>query len=624
MPGIDFLYDEYKKDPVRVEKLLSGKIEIAEKLDASRFYAQLDKKGEFSYYKRKDIQISKIDRTLSKYYEKAIFHFDNLPEDKLEMLPSGWRFGMEYFPNLQPVTIAYDKLPLNSLVLTDIQVKDPRDKTMEVITDRETLFKWAEILEVENPPIFFEGELTDVQKRAILDFLNTPYSSLIARFKTENFTHFILSLLNPEMKASFLNNNLEKDIDGLIFRFDSKEAFRVSNPEIALSKTKKRDERPSDIYNLTLVVLQEFIISLDFKKIKLKEKKFEDRYIEFISKVFNMFVQSPYYKKSFSGDLDFDLPNFLTREESKVNFQFVTDPETQKLLKESNTNRELFKILLASMRSHKKKPSGFFSRELVQYHNSLVDKIADYINSNLKESFFTFDEFKSVFLGESNSTWQEFGKEEDDEHEIQENINEAIYNQEGTFPSFKHVTKSQEYDVLKSPIDVLKKMHTIDPENDTSDKTDVCLMKGKFFPFHNGHVSSIKDACTESGKNVYLLVVTPRTEGITSKELHRSILDDVVKNEKNVLGYEFVDGRSLDEMLEAIPKRYKVKNFSGSVDECDDITLQNPEIETIPSTRHISSDTVLQKIKDEDYDGYKKLVPDYLHNYFYKLKSEIK
>ena len=32
---------------------------------------------------------------------------------------------------------------------------------------------------------------------------------------------------------------------------------------------------------------------------------------------------------------------------------------------------------------------------------------------------------------------------------------------------------------------------------------------------------------------------------------------------------------------------------------------------------------ILQKLKDDDIDGYKKLVPKKLHNFFYKLKSEL-
>ena len=638
MAGIGYLYEEYKKEPARIEKLLGQHIEITEKLDGSRFLVQALEGGTLAFYKRKDMSISKIDRTLSKYYEKAIMHFENFDEEKISQLPEGWRFGMEYFPNLHPVTIIYDKLPLNNLVLTDIKVKDPRDKTIDVITDKATLNKWATILEVEQPPIIFEGKLTESQRNRILDFLNTPYGDLVKRFKTENFTNFILSLLNPQLKSSFLHNNTEKDIDGLIFKFDGKESFRVSNPEIALEKSAKREDKPSDIYNLTLVILHEFLTSLDFKKIKLKEKTYEERYIEFISKVFNLFIQSPQYKKNFENGVDFELPAFLSRAESNVNFKFVKDPETLSALEKSNTNRELFKILMAAMRSHKKKPTGFFTKELIYHHNTLVDKIADFIDNevtaedkknsgSLKEaSFFSFQEFKKVFLTESDNWQEEFGKEtlEDvEQYEIIENVSESTDVSEDALLGGPD-SKSKTLDTVSKPLNVLKKMFGLEA-TEKGKKTQICLMMGKFQPFHNGHETIIKDAAEASGCKIFLVVTSKRLKnnGI-SRELHKSMLDEALSDNKNVCGYIFTDGRSITEIINDLPKKYSIKCFAGSEDECEDMSTQTGKnIETFPMTRHMSSSNVFQKIKDEDYDGFKKIVPKKLHNYFYKIKNEL-
>lgn len=634
MAGIAYLYEEYKKDPKRVEQLLDEDIEISEKLDGSRFSVQAST-GSLSFFKRKDMSITKIDRTLSKYYEKAIIHFDNFDEDKIASFPDGWRFGMEYFPNLRPVTIAYDKLPLNNLVLTDIQVKDPKDKTIDVITDKAALSKWADILEVEKPPIIFEGKLTDRQKNRILDFLNTPYNLLVDRFKTENFTNFMLTLLNPQLKSSFLHNNDEKDIEGLVFKFGGKESFKVSNPEVALRKAEKRDEKPSDIYNLTLVILQEYLVGLDFNKIKLKEKTYEDRYIEFISKVFNLFVESPQYKKNFEKGVDFELPQFLSRAESNVNFNFVKDPLTIDLLEKNTTNRELFKIMMASMRSHKKKPSGFFSKELVYHHNSLVDKIANYVDfgvsKNLKEtSFCSFREFKNVFLTESSNWQEEFGKEKLDETEeccSTENSEPEIHEpvEEKAIFIDHEDTAEENVDNVSRPLSVLKKV-IYSEDVPGKKKHGVCLMMGKFQLFHNGHNVTIEDAAEASGQQVFLIITARRlSDNGVSRELHKSMLDKVLKDNKRVCGYEFSDGKSLKEVIEDLPDKFEPTSFAGSQDECDDVSAQSgKKLKTYPMTRHLHSKTVLQKIKDEDFDGYKKLVPESLHNYFYKLKLETK
>jgi hypothetical protein len=625
MAGINFLYEEYKKDPSKIEKLLNGKIEISEKLDASRFLVQNDEGNRLMYFKRKDVPISKIDRTLSKYYEKAIYHFENLPDSKISQFPEGWRFGLEYFPNLQPVTIVYDRLPLNNLVLTDIQVKDPKDRTIDVISDKATLQKWADILEVESPPIFFEGELSDFQKRRILDFLNTPYSDLVKRFKTENFTSFILGLLSPEMKSSFMHNDTSKDIDGLIFKFDGKETYRVSNPEVTLKKTEKKQEKPSDIYNLTLVLLQEFLVSLDFSKIRVKGKSFEERYIDFIEQVFNRFLKTSTYKVNFEKGVDFELPKFLTREESDVNFNFVKDPETKKALAVSNTNRELFRILMASMRSHKRKPSGFFTKDLIFHHNELVDKIADYIGSNLKESeFYSFKEFKAVYLTESEEWSEEFGKERMDETE---NVNFVETAPEGVpmeFPTYDQVIKPEAPEPSSKPLEVLKKMYSPETEEEEPKKrTKVCIMVGKFQPFHNGHYSVASDAEKETGMKVFL-VINNRRKSNFSEELQRNMLDEIVTKHKSISGYVFSDGRSLREAMRDLPEKYEAGAFAGSEDECEDAKTQmGKDFMTVPLTRHVKSKTVLQKLKEEDQESFKKLMPKELHNFFYKLKNEV-
>jgi hypothetical protein len=625
MAGINFLYEEYKKDPQRIEKLLNGTLEISEKLDGSRFQVQNDEGNRLMYFKRRDVPISKIDRTLSKYYEKAIYHFENLPDSKVSQLPEGWRFGMEYFPNLHPVTISYDRLPLNNLVLTDIQVKDPRDRTIEVISDEDTLKKWAEILEVEHPPVIFEGSLTDTQKRRILDFLNTPYQDLIKRFKTESFTSFILSLLNPELKTSFLNNDINKDIDGLIFKFDGKDVFRVSNPEIAIRKTERKEEKPSDIYNLTLVLLQEFIMSIDFKKIKLKEKTFEERYIEFISQIYNKFLQTTTYKVNFEKGVDFDLPKFLTRAESEVNFGFVKDPETKRNLEVSNTNRELFKIFLASMRSHKRKPSGYFTKDLIYHHNELVDKIADYISSDVKESaFYSFREFKSVYLTESEGWQEEFGKENLEEAE------KIDYLEKPSFPTYDEISSQinppqATLNPLNPPLEVLKKMFVQDDSSsDDKKKKKVCIIKGKFEPFHNGHTSIIDDAEKASGLKVFLVVMNKRLGKGFSPDLHRSMLDEMVNENPAIQNYVFSEGRSFGEIMKDLPSNLEPGAFAGSPEECEDVKIEMGDgFLTIPTTRHTTSKNIMQKIKSEDYDGFKKLVPATLHNYFYKIKNEV-
>ena len=135
MAGINHFYDEYKKRPRDIEKLLNAQVCVSEQLNGSRFSVTVNTNGTFSYFRRDNSQITKIDRSVSNYYEKAINHFESFTEEKFATIPDNWKFGFEYFPTTSPLKISYDAVPLNNLVITDIIVKNPNGKILEVVTD---------------------------------------------------------------------------------------------------------------------------------------------------------------------------------------------------------------------------------------------------------------------------------------------------------------------------------------------------------------------------------------------------------------------------------------------------------------------------------------------------------
>jgi hypothetical protein len=107
-------------------------------------------------------------------------------------------------------------------------------------------------------------------------------------------------------------------------------------------------------------------------------------------------------------------------------------------------------------------------------------------------------------------------------------------------------------------------------------------------------------------------------------ELHKNIIEEIAKNNVDVIaGYCFSNGRSLNEILKDLPDKIKASCFAGSEEECEDMKTQNDSLICYPMTKHIYTETVLSKIKSEDFNGYKKLVPKVLHNFFYKMKNEI-
>jgi hypothetical protein len=609
MAGINHLYDIYKKDPKFVDKLLDSKVEVEEKLDGSRFAFEVKEGGEKKFFKRNDsAPITKIDRTLARYYEKAISHFESFTDEKLSQIPDGWRFGFEYFPNLIPVKIAYDRIPLNHLVLTDITVRDPNDKIIETIIDKETLDQWADTLECEGPPLIFNGKLSVEQKKKIVEFLSTDEKDLEANFKTENFAQFFINTLNPTAGKSFMQNSLDKDIEAIVFRFDGKNPLKVMNPAYKLQRDeKKQDVKPSDIYSLTLVFFQEFFQELDLRKIKLKGKTFEERYIEFICKCFNIFYKSKFYSNNFEGDIDFELPAFLTRMEANINFKFVTNEETLDILKKSSTNRELFKIMMASMRAHKKKPFGFFKQELIWHHNELVDKIADYINSGISESFMSFEDFKEVVLmNEDVATWEEFGLTK---------LNEV------GFPTYADVKRSTRE--VPAYLEVLRKFDpTVHPQDDLESANLVICNTS---PYHNGLLTALKDANEITGKKSILCMVgTPFKEMETYKQMSTDFLNAYKDLLHTTIVIKIPHFTKLQEI--ANEKKLKIDHLYCNDRNASDYRMQtgNKDIEHTESNDNLDSEKVMGYLKNDELDKFKKSCLPLTHNYFYNLKNDLK
>jgi hypothetical protein len=609
MAGITQLYDIFKKTPEEVEKLFDTEIEVTEKLDGSRISVEI-REGATKIFKKNDSSpITSIDRILSRYYEKAVSHFENFTPEKFKTIPENWRFGFEYFPTLRPVSIAYDRMPLNHLVLTDISVRDGKGRVTEVITDKPTLDEWAEILEVEGPPLIFKGRLSPQQKESILEFLNSSKEDLFKKFKTESFMAFLLKTLDPSISKSFMQNSIDKDIEAIVFRFDGKNPLKVMNPVYELSKSVKEKAKPSDMYGLTLYAFQEFFSTFELRKIKLKSETYEDRYVELISEAFNSFVNSPVYKNNFSGEVEFDLPDFLTREEARENLSLVKNEETRKLLQNSATNRELFKIMLAAMRSHKKKPMGFFKKELVIYHNRLVDKIADFVNAGIKENFFSFDRFREVFL-------------------VSENHAEEIYDKVFEVNAIEKTVDiseiPQEEKTAESPaITTLKSLFL--PIASSNSKENVVLMYGKFLPFNLGHLTVCKDNL-DRGYRTVIVAKYPGYQDISESTLKMSLEKACDENEKHLAGYMLNDTPDYTSLINSLRKKgLRVVEFAGSEDDCKEFDSQlDSRISTNVSQHVMSAKNVHEAIREGNYEKYKKLVPPSQHGMFHRIKSELK
>ena len=143
------------------QELLKLTCVVTEKVQASSFHVKREADQSVSFFKSgSKVAMNRVDRTLVKYYENAIRHFNTIPKDSLEEMPTDWKFGFDYMLDKKTVDIEYDLLPKNNLILTHIQVLNPANPVQikRVIRDPQILKKWANKLKVQEPPVIFEGQ----------------------------------------------------------------------------------------------------------------------------------------------------------------------------------------------------------------------------------------------------------------------------------------------------------------------------------------------------------------------------------------------------------------------------------------------------------------------------------
>ena len=178
-----------------IENLFTKYVIVSEQLDGSRFTVMKANDNSLVYCKKDGSRINFIDRTMMVFYERAIEHFESLGTDVLIKMPDNWVFGFQYFPSLAPVNIVYDRLPKNHLILTDIQILNDSGRIVKTIADPRVLRDWAKIIDVENPPIIYNGPLNQLQKDKILEYLGTPEKDLMSMFNSQSFTRYIISVI---------------------------------------------------------------------------------------------------------------------------------------------------------------------------------------------------------------------------------------------------------------------------------------------------------------------------------------------------------------------------------------------------------------------------------------------
>lgn len=635
MAGITHLTDIYrKKGKEFINKLFDNFVTINEKIDGSAFSVEKSYiSNELEFFKRNNrTPISMIDRTLAQFYERPIAHFEGLDVKTMSKMLPGWRFGFEYLSSDTPQEISYDRVPQNHLILSYIHVKNRQGKIVRTIQDRQELDKWAETLQVERSPIIFQGVLNDDQKLAIMDFMDTHKDDLAAKFKTESFIKYIISVLNPKLKKTLLNADLTKPIEGVVFRFGSDDKdvtlAKMVDPifhEISKSKVAQRSGG-NDIYHITLLDIMNFIDNENFNRHKAKGRTYEERYISFISSVFNAIVDEMGDEYE---DMDFDEPDYLKKPEFDLNDRFIKDPVTLSHIDRAPGLKKLYKIMLASFKSKRRKVMGIFSQEVLNQFNLTVDAINQHV---MLKSNKIVNESEIPLFGEFLNTR---GRSVEDEENEEEDENEI---------AFDDVEETEDFDVA----DFRGKMNDIteEEEENTSKKKEkigkkVNMIVGRFQPFHNGHMEMVNELYAANKKPIVIIAVHPGHNNSGSSPFSISTMRSILSNLKadadgKICDYRIVGRGFIGDVVDALRPEYEPIIWGVGPDRVNGYQKQlelnymrknelklDEHFTMMETKRYMSGEDVREKIFNDHFGAFKDMVPKSVQTAYTLLRNDI-
>ena len=321
--------------------------------------------------------INMIDLAMQNYYNPAINYFNTFDIRIKGLMPKNWSFCFEYFPDLTPANIEYQKLPKHGLVLTEI------NKSGKYGSNTDELQEYARLFDVDSLPIIFEGKLSDVMKEAIKYFINTSENDLEYVFGEQSFAFFFYKILNPNSDSSFLmNDKFQDNLEKIVIRVKNKDiSFEILNP-LYTRISSQNDTSFTDVYSLILVNFLIFCQSVNLDDIKIKGERRDVLYIYLMCKLFNIYVSDV---REDLENFDFTIPDFYTSDKFKINRELINNKLTLEIIDESDKLEYIFKCILSSFSKKRKKPIGVFTDSTVILFNNFVDKINTLLDNTLKK-----------------------------------------------------------------------------------------------------------------------------------------------------------------------------------------------------------------------------------------------
>jgi cytidyltransferase-like protein len=591
-----------KKGDDFLNNLLNNFVIINENIEGTFFGVKKDKSGRFKYFKKSG-EITYVDRMLMKYYNPAIAYFEKLSDDKKSRIPSNFYFGFEYVTSRDSKSSNFKTMPKNNLVLSYIHRLNEDGKPEETLQTKDDLDRWAYYLEVESPPIIFEGKLDDEQKTSILEFAYSSPGELEEKFKTTSFTKYLISILNPDADLSNLRKGRADDMDGIIFRFyDENDENAKANAFLAKlvdpmfskkGKEVKSENKSNDYIWLIVIDLMNRIEIYNEDQLRKMcegedDENYDAKYLKLINSVFKDFIADYSYK--YDG-IQLETPEYLKRPEFEIELDLINDPDVVNLIKGNETYKEIYRILVNFFRKTRRKTSSsFFSSDMLAQLNIQIKKI------------------KRVIVGD------------------------VLY--EGLFPSFGEFTGDSEYDSV-----FIGEHENFTKKNKGKVKTEnVNVLIGRFQPVHNGHIKAAEKLMAKNGNLVVLVAVVKKNKRYPFSERSVRIMLEKVQQENPDLIKEvrIVDRDSINGILASLKPDFnpilwgsshrKIKDYVLQLDHIKKknvpIRLAN-EFKLIEIPSYHQSEDILMFIEKSDYASFKKVVPKSISSEFFNLQKEL-
>lgn len=598
MAGIKHLKQIHdKKGDDFLNNLLNNFVIINENINGTFFGLTKDKKTDRFRYFKKSGEITYVDRMLMKYYNPAIAYFETISEDKRQRIPSNFYFGFEFVTKRDAESSNFTKLPKNNLILSYIHRLDDNGTPIETLQTKDDLDKWAFYLGVEAPPIIFEGLLNDEQKTSILDFVYSPSSKLLDKFKTTSFTKYIISILNPNATETRLKKG-KGDIDTIIFRFyDENDENSKANAFLAklvdpIFQNKSKENKESDVKKsndyIWLIVIDlmnkiELYSEEDLRKRceNAGDEDYNNRYICLINSIFKDFISD--YSNKYDG-LQLDIPEYLSRPEFEIDYKLINNKEVVNLIKNNETYKEIYRILTNFFRKPRKKTtSGFFTPELLTQLNIQIKKI------------------KRVVMGD------------------------VLY--EGLFPSFEEFTGESIF---------VGEHENIKKRSITTEKVNILI--GNFQPVHNGHLKAANKLKEKNGLKCVFIAIHKDNKKYPFSEKSTKIFLEKAQQENSDIIRDVIVSKldSIKGILSDLKPQFdpilwgssaaKIKDYALQFDyvRAKDIPIRvSDELKLVEIPSYQKSSDLISMIKDGNYNEFKELVPKSISSEFFNLQKEL-